>query len=337
MPTCIAHTTPDAFDALADEWRALLATQPFDTLFLTPEWQRLTFGEFQADKQLLLLTVRDDVGLLLGLAPLAYDTATQEIAFACYKEISDYLDLLVRPGHQGVVYAALTDWLKTAAAPQWTRLNLTNIVETSPSFAGFAEALRVEGWQVDTPIEDVCPVITLPASFDAYLEMLDGKERRELQRKMRRASEESRVVFSESPDTLATDIADFITLMKASMITKNDFMTPTMEAYFHKMAGEMQRAGWLQLAFLEVGDEEPLTRAAAFLNFVYNNQVLIYNSGLDPAKFAHLSPGQVLLARLIEHAIAGKRVAFDFLQGNESYKYKLGGKDVTLRSLICSR
>jgi CelD/BcsL family acetyltransferase involved in cellulose biosynthesis len=33
------------------------------------------------------------------------------------------------------------------------------------------------------------------------------------------------------------------------------------------------------------------------------------------------------MARLIERAIAEKRSIFDFLQGNEEYKYRLGGKD----------
>ena len=99
----------------------------------------------------------------------------------------------------------------------------------------------------------------------------------------------------------------------------------------------MQQAGWLQLSFLEVGDEEPLTRAAAYLNFVYGDAVLVYNSGLAPLKFAHLSPGQVLIARLIERAIAEKRHLFDFLQGNESYKYGLGGGNVTLRTLAVRR
>jgi CelD/BcsL family acetyltransferase involved in cellulose biosynthesis len=54
-------------------------------------------------------------------------------------------------------------------------------------------------------------------------------------------------------------------------------------------------------------------------------------------KFAYLSPGQVLIARLIEKAIADKRISFDFLQGNEDYKYKLGGKDVKLFTLAITR
>jgi hypothetical protein len=86
------------------------------------------------------------------------------------------------------------------------------------------------------------------------------------------------------------------------MVTKSGFMTPRMEQFFRAMAGVMLQAGWLQLAFLEVEGN----RAAAYLNFVYNDQVLVYNSGLDPQKYSYLSPGVVLIARLIEKAIAEK-------------------------------
>jgi len=33
------------------------------------------------------------------------------------------------------------------------------------------------------------------------------------------------------------------------------------------------------------------------------------------------------LAKLIEHAIQNNRAVYDFMQGNEIYKYRFGGKD----------
>jgi len=324
------YTQADAFERLAPEWRALQQRLAFDSIFYTPEWQQLTWNEFGRGDLQIVAAYEGDA--LVALAPLALHEGV--LGFAAYKEISDYLDVLVAPGNETAVYAALREWLSGPDAPAWQSLELTNVIESSPTFAGFAEALRAQGWQVEAPREDVCPIITLPDTFDAYLAMLDGKERRELQRKLRRAAEESRVVIANDPETLERDMNDFLALMKASMVSKSTFMTPAMEAFFHRMARAMQQAGWLQLSFLEVGDEEPLTRAAAYLNFVYGNDVFVYNSGLDPLKYSHISPGQVLIARLIERAIGEKRRLFDFLQGNESYKYGLGAKDVVLRTLV---
>lgn len=46
----------------------------------------------------------------------------------------------------------------------------------------------------------------------------------------------------------------------------------------------------------------------------------MYQSGYDPA-FASLSPGLVLLARTIEDAFALEAREYDFLRGQEAYKY----------------
>ncbi|MCD4684469.1 MAG: GNAT family N-acetyltransferase, partial [Anaerolineae bacterium] len=85
-------------------------------------------------------------------------------------------------------------------------------------------------------------------------------------------------------------------------------------------------------AFMTAGGEP----AAAYLNFVYNNGVLVYNSGLNPGAHGHLSPGIVLLARLIELAINEGRSVFDFLRGDEQYKYDMGGQNTQIVQL-CMR
>ena len=82
------------------------------------------------------------------------------------------------------------------------------------------------------------------------------------------------------------------------------------------------RAGWLQLAFLTVGDE----KAAGYLNFDYANQIWVYNSGIN-FNFSSISPGWVLLGYLIQWAIENGRETFDFMRGDEVYKYRFGGQD----------
>ena len=47
----------------------------------------------------------------------------------------------------------------------------------------------------------------------------------------------------------------------------------------------MMERGWLRLSFLTIGGQ----RAASYLNFVCNNEMLVYNSGLRPDTWGHLS------------------------------------------------
>jgi CelD/BcsL family acetyltransferase involved in cellulose biosynthesis len=62
----------------------------------------------------------------------------------------------------------------------------------------------------------------------------------------------------------------------------------------------------------------------------------VYNSGLNPA-YLSLSPGWVLLSHLIQWAIENDRKEFDFLRGDEKYKYRFGGVDRYIARLTISR
>lgn len=328
------HTSADAFDALAGEWDAVLQQSTSNTLFLTNVWQK-TWWQYLGDGELRVLAFRDE-NKLVGIAPLFFEENALggvEVALVGCKEVSDYLDFIFAKGHEETCFRAVIDFLKSSEAPAWQTIGFCNIIESSPTLSVFKDMLAVEGWNPVATFEDVCPIVPLPATFEAYLATLDGKERRELQRKLRRATEDVTLSFATDNASLDKDMDDFIALMKASMIGKTSFMTPRMERFFKAAAHAMLNAGWLQLSFLEVEGK----RAATYLNFEYDNTVLVYNSGLDPQKFAYLSPGQVLVARLIEKAIQDKRRAFDFLQGNEEYKYKLGGLDVKLFTLSARR
>jgi CelD/BcsL family acetyltransferase involved in cellulose biosynthesis len=118
--------------------------------------------------------------------------------------------------------------------------------------------------------------------------------------------------------------------MAASHPAKAKFLEdPQNMAFFRAIAPITAACGWLQLTFLTV-DGVP---AAGYLNFDYNNRILVYNSGLLPEGYAHLSPGIVLLTYNIRYAIEHGRKAFDFLRGNEEYKYRMGGVDQPVMAL----
>jgi CelD/BcsL family acetyltransferase involved in cellulose biosynthesis len=329
------YTTPDIFDTLGDEWNDLLRRSMTNVLFLTREWQKTWWREL-GDGDLWLLTMRDEAGRLQGIAPLFFglgDLGRTEGAFVGCREVSDYLDFIFARDFEAECYQALADALAGMDGLKWDVISLCNIPENSPTLTRLVEQSQARGWRTEKKFEDVSPFITLPESFEAYLASLEGKERRELQRKLRRAGNEVQVTFTGDAAKLDQDVDDFLRLMVASMPSKAEFMTPRMAAFFHAIARAMFDAGWLSLSFLEVRGE----RAATYLDFIYDNAVLVYNSGLDPYKYAQLSPGQVLLGRLIERAIQEKRHVFDFLQGNEEYKYKLGGKDQNLYTLYISK
>ena len=103
---------------------------------------------------------------------------------------------------------------------------------------------------------------------------------------------------------------------------KARFLTPAMREQMHAIARSAHANGWLQLAFVEVNGE----KAAGYLNFDYMNHIWVYNSGLD-FRFSGLSLGWVLLGHLLQWANENQRESFDFMRGDEQYKYRFGAID----------
>jgi len=86
--------------------------------------------------------------------------------------------------------------------------------------------------------------------------------------------------------------------------------------------------GWLELAFLHADD----TPVAALCCFAYGGTYAAYNSGYHP-HFSDLSVGILLFAERIRQAIGRRFIAFDFMRGNEAYKYRFGALDRPLSQL----
>jgi CelD/BcsL family acetyltransferase involved in cellulose biosynthesis len=330
------YTTPAGFDLLEKEWNDLLARSSTDVPFLRWEWQK-TWWTHLGEGELFLIAVRAADGQLVGLAPLfRLDeiTHTSLCVVGCV-DVSDYLDIIVARGQETPVYAALLDALAGPDAPSWSKWELCNIPEASPTLSVLSEAARAHGCTTAQSVQSVCPVIRLPDTWDDYLAGLSKKDRHELRRKIRRAQEAGKTTFSitHGEDLLDADLDDFIELLIQSSPDKADFMDKSMRAFFHAAGHAAQRAGWLQLAFMEVDG----VRAAAYMNFDYNRHVMVYNSGLDTDRFGHLSPGVALAGWTIRHAIEQKRAVFDFLRGDEEYKYRLGATDTHIYRLSIQR
>lgn len=329
------------FEALKAEWNDLLHRSRFDTIFLTWEWQTTWWRHLGHQRgPLYLLAARQD-GRLAGILPFygAVIGAQQTLNVVGCIEVSDYLDLIIEAGQEEAVYAAFLAWLAGHEAPAWDMIDLCNQPAPSLAHRRLPELAAAAGFQAEVLQEDVCPIIALPApdsedAWEAYLAGLDKKERHEIRRKLRRIEREApdaEVRFVGADDDLAAAMDHFIALHRHSRADKHAFMTPEMQAYFRALAAALAASGWLQLSFLEVAGQP----VATYFCFDYNNQILVYNSGYDPTAVPQLSPGWVLLARLIQHAISRGRTHFDFLQGDEDYKHRFGGVDAPVfRTLI---
>ncbi len=317
------HRTAEVFERFGAEWNALLERGVCRVPFLRAEyqqawWRHLGGGEWP-EAELLVVSARDEVGRLIGVAPLfsaRNSEGRRALLLVGSHAISDFLDLVVEPKDLDAFAGALLDCLTTDVTG-WEVLDLYNLPADSPSRPALARAAAGHGWAATEQLLEPSPIIRLPDTWDAYLAMMDKKERHELKRKMRRAEggEDQiawRMVGSEAVET-------FLEMMALDP-DKARFLTPAKRAQFRAIVEAARAHGWLQLTFLEVNG----CPAAAYLSFDFGNRLWVYNSAIDQ-RYSALSAGWVLLGNLLRWAIDNKRAAFDFMRGGEDYKFRFGG------------
>jgi hypothetical protein len=176
--------------------------------------------------------------------------------------------------------------------------------------------------------QEVSPFIQLPKTWDGYLAGLERKDRKELKRKLRRIKEVSSLHLYAKKYS-KTNFEDFIRLHRLSDPAKKKFMSPKMELFFQDLIRTDKKCWLTQLYFLDMDGK----RAAVVLSFNQKPELLLYNSGFDP-EYSHYSVGLLLHVFLIRQAIEGDYRTYDFLLGNERYKYDLGAIDRNLYKII---
>ena len=160
----IVYRDETGFDALRDEWDALLGRSRFDTIFLTWEWQSTWWRHLGAQRGPLYLLAAREAGRLIGILPLYLSQAdgVQCLTVVGCVEVSDYLDLIIEAGQEEIVYDAFLAWMMGPEAPAWDVAELCNQPAASLAYTRLAEMARDQGLRVEVMQEDVCPVITLP-------------------------------------------------------------------------------------------------------------------------------------------------------------------------------
>ena len=321
----LSVTRHTSFAALAREWEQLQAAAPACGPFLTWQWHSLWWEVFREEgDELYLLAVRAD-GAALGIAPLLL--RQRRLSFACGSDVSDYLDVLARPEQAEAVAGAVARFLDGL---DWSSLSLDCLAAEAVALRYLAPSLEAAGLPVAREQQDTCPTAYLPDDWQAYLSSLSKKDRHELRRKIRRleAADGARSYTLVGGEIGERDVDDFLALLRLSAPDKAAFMDERMARFFQGLFVGFAAGGLLRLYFLEVGGR----RVASALCFDCGDELQLYNCGYDPT-YAGLSVGLILKAYSLRDAIALGRQRFNFLRGDERYKYDLGGVDAPLYGL----
>ncbi len=313
--------TESSFDSLNAYWPDRQHRLKWDCLFVLPGWLKVWWQTFGSGQTPYLCSIRCN-DELIGIAPLMVEGQTALLMGD--DEVCDYLDVVVAPGREKAFCTALISHLRQQGVRQ---MDLGSVRADSVVFSHLAPAARENHCTVTCQPVDAAMELALPASWEAYLLQLSGKQRHEVRRKLRRLEEAGRVTcrFVDDAAEVSREMDIFLALFKRNRADKARFMTAQMTSFFHALAAEMAAVRLLKLFFLELDD----VLAAAVMCFDYDATFYLYNNGYDQ-KYHSLSVGLLSKLFTIKESILQGKEKYDFLKGTEVYKHRLGGTRIPL-------
>ncbi len=314
-----------AFDGLRQEWDQLLADSASDCVFLTWEWLRTWWSHLAERRQLRIVAVRRG-GALIAVAPLSVRPGSVRRLFP-FRVVeflgagtvgSDYLDLIVRRGHQ----AAALSTLSRTLGQRNLMLEFGQLRCSGSVAADLGGLMGQQGWKSAQTKVNTCPFIDLRGhSWTTYLASLGSQHRYDLQRKIKNLSKQFDVVFErvENEEQRAPALQLLIALHHKRWIERGGsdaFHTASHVAFHAEFTAHALRRGWLRLFVLRL-DGKP---ASALYGLRYGRTFYFYQSGFDP-QYARHSVGLVTMGLAIKSALEEGVEEYDLLHGGEAYKF----------------
>jgi CelD/BcsL family acetyltransferase involved in cellulose biosynthesis len=251
---------------------------------------------------------------------------------------SDYTGFLCRPQFEGRAIPVLA---KALLKRRWAVLVLDCLRASRKRVRLFIQSFPAREFEItdyDEPGKQdginnwLCPYISLPDDWDAYLETLSANTRQKVRRFLRKVddSHSYRITYADA-DTVERDVATLIDYWGLKWAERKGEATVAMQESLRQILMDAYRSGTLVMPVLRRGDE-PLGVLAFFVDRKANG-LLFYATGRDQT-FKDIPVGLVLHAHSIRNAIAEGYKVYDFLRGDEPYKLSFASEQRRMRNIL---
>ena len=301
---------PDRLQQLEPDWRSLWSLLEDTTPFQSPDWI-LPWWRRYGDTNLFSFAFWND-GQLFGLGPLYIFSSAADSTrrlFLIGTGITDYLDAILRPDFRPYCWTVLVEEI-SRRREQWDECDSQRLrpgsvlLQQIESGSGlFANASEQE------------PCVAVDCSGSAAERML--KAAKVYARKL--SSKKPLAIDDATPDSFEDMLCAFEQLHERRWQAKGfpGVLAEERDRNFHhQVASRVLRAGTLMLHALRVSGK--------IVSVIYGLQrgarTYSYLSGFDPA-YRRQSVGTILVGHAIEQSLKQVR-SFDFLKGQEPYKYR---------------
>ena len=314
---CELVTCSLRLEELEEDWRELWSLLPDATPFQSPDWL-LPWWKHYGEGQLFSLAFWDGARLV-GLAPLQIFRSAADPTrrlFLLGTGNSDYLDALFHPAWR----RACCNALMAEIAKRSDCWDVCSFQRLRPGSPFLEEMDEHSGFRVEQAEQVPCVAVDLQnpghgavmlRRSQSYARKLQGVNRYSLE-------ETSAVTVDEFSDAL-----ERLHQQRWREEGCRGALSTARDRSFHRMvARRFLNAGMLMFYGIRMAGK----LIAVIYGYRVRDRVYSYLSGFD-LEYARKSVGAITIGHAMQRAIHSGCQAFDFLQGNEKYKYSWGGRD----------
>ncbi len=310
------------FDKLKSTWDSVYIADPHAEIFLSWAWLRGWF-ETTPNAWLVLAVQSDNSSSYVAFFALA-KSVIQKYGFSLLQRllmggypIADYTGFVCLPEHEEQAIKALADYIQQHL--QWDIFQISEVLD--PRFDLFLQQFPVSKFNVQQIGSMSCPYLPLPSSWEQYLQdFLSSKTRKNLKYCLQRLEKMDEIRLTHvGADNLEEQINTLLELWHSRWRLPGHFVKG-----YHSIFRRCFENNNLWLSVLW-HSETPIAALAALVDHhkrTFSFCITGYND-----EFAKLSPGRFILGYSIRYAIENKFQIYDFLRGDEEYKFSLGAKE----------
>jgi CelD/BcsL family acetyltransferase involved in cellulose biosynthesis len=327
----------EAFARLENNWDAVFAADPDAHFFLSSTWLSNWIRKIDCQTFVLGAKSAANAADYVAFFPLQLRTEMDENGHF-FNEVwmggakfADYTGFISRPEFENEAAVAFADHLKSM---RWTTLRLENIFAADNRNRVFLKAFsrtkfvterinRIEGDGID---HDICPYVKLPSDWETYLNTkMSSNTRQKARRFLKRLDEsgEFRITHADA-STIDRDVNLLLRFWELKWASRKGDRMGGILGNNRNMLTSCFHAGSLFMPILWKG-ETPLAVLGTFMDTV-KRSLHFFITGRDET-FNSPPPGFILHAYSIRWAIQNGFTTYDFMRGNESYKYMFGTEE----------
>jgi CelD/BcsL family acetyltransferase involved in cellulose biosynthesis len=338
-------TDVETLAKLRQDWERLYKADPEAQFFVSWAWLVPYMRFYKGAWFVLAARLGNPGSPYVALMPLRMRTRMSGKTGLFFNEISmagnnaaDYTGAICDPVHAEM---ALKAFGRHVAQMGWARLNLENlrmsrervfafIGQFSRDIFAMREFSRVNA--ADNVDNCRCFAAALPDTFDGYLDnVLSTNTRQKLRRFLRKVDAGELRITRADADTYERDIDTLLDLWRIKWGARKGDRLAAILHNNRRVLRDSFRNGTLYLPVLWQGDR-PLGGLAIFVDPV-KKALLFFMAGRDEA-VTSVPTGLILHGHCIKLAIENGLTTYDFLRGDEPYKFAFG---VTESKINCAQ